>query len=122
MDSIEPYPAQETINMAVDPGIKILLAEDAGTMRKMEVRILNQLGYKNIVEAADGNDALQKLQASPDFDLVISDWAMPGKDGHELLTWIRGQENFKELPFLMGWAIRPTSTLRFRSWIECVLI
>jgi chemotaxis signal transduction protein/ABC-type nitrate/sulfonate/bicarbonate transport system substrate-binding protein len=88
--------------MAVDPGIKILLAEDAGTMRKMEVRILNQLGFKNIVEATDGNDALEKLTASPDFDLVISDWAMPGKDGHELLTWMRGQEDFKNLPFLMA--------------------
>jgi ABC-type nitrate/sulfonate/bicarbonate transport system substrate-binding protein len=88
--------------MAVDPGIKILLAEDAGTMRKMEVRILNQLGFKNIVEAKDGNDAVEKLSASPDFDLVISDWAMPGKDGHELLTWIRGQENLKDVPFLMA--------------------
>jgi len=99
---IELYPAQEAFAMAVDPGIKILLAEDAGTMRKMEIRILNQLGYKNIVEAGDGNDAVEKLQASPDFDLVISDWAMPGNDGHELLTWIRGQEKFKKLPFLMA--------------------
>jgi len=88
--------------MAVDPGIKILLAEDAGTMRKMEVRILNQLGFKNIVEAKDGNDAIEKLTTFPDIDLVISDWAMPGKDGHELLTWIRGQEKFKTIPFLMA--------------------
>jgi chemotaxis signal transduction protein/CheY-like chemotaxis protein/ABC-type nitrate/sulfonate/bicarbonate transport system substrate-binding protein len=88
--------------MAVDPGIKILLAEDAGTMRKMEVRILNQLGFKNITEAKDGNDAVEKLQASPDFDLVISDWAMPGMDGYEFLKWIRGQEQFKSLPFLMA--------------------
>ena len=88
--------------MAVDPGIKILLAEDAGTMRKMEVRILKQLGFKNIVEAKDGNEAVEKLQASSDFDLVVSDWAMPGMDGHELLQWIRRQEALKDLPFLMA--------------------
>ena len=88
--------------MSVDSGIKILLAEDAGTMRKMEVRILNQLGFNNIVEAKDGNDAIEKLQASSKFDLIISDWAMPGKDGHELLCWVRGQEQFKDLPFLMA--------------------
>ena len=46
--------------MSVDSGIKILLAEDAGTMRKMEVRILNQLGFNNIVEAKDGNDAMRR--------------------------------------------------------------
>ena len=88
--------------MPVDPGIKILLVEDAGTMRKMEVRILKQLGFNNIAEAKDGNDAVEKLTASPDFDLVISDWAMPGMDGHELLQWLRGQEQFKNLPFLMA--------------------
>lgn len=88
--------------MAVDPGIKILLVEDAGTMRKMEVRILNQLGFHNIVEAKDGNDAIEKIEASLNIDLVISDWAMPGMDGHELLCWIRGHEQFKDLPFLMA--------------------
>ena len=82
--------------MAVDPGIKILLVEDAGTMRKMEVRILKQLGFNNIIEAKDGNDAIEKLEAALDIDLVISDWAMPEKDGHELLCWIRGQEQFKD--------------------------
>jgi chemotaxis signal transduction protein/ABC-type nitrate/sulfonate/bicarbonate transport system substrate-binding protein/CheY-like chemotaxis protein len=68
----------------------------------MEVRILKQLGFNNIAEAKDGNDAVEKLTASPDFDLVISDWAMPGMDGHELLQWLRGQEQFKNLPFLMA--------------------
>ncbi len=88
--------------MAVDPEIKILLAEDAGTMRKMEARILKQLGFMNIVEAKDGKEAVEKLQAASDIDLVISDWAMPEMDGHELLCWLRGQEKYRSLPFLMA--------------------
>jgi chemotaxis signal transduction protein/ABC-type nitrate/sulfonate/bicarbonate transport system substrate-binding protein len=88
--------------MAVDSGIKILLVEDAGTMRKMEVRILNQLGYENIVEAQDGDEAIEKLQQEEGIQLVISDWAMPNKDGHELLLWVRGDDRFKTLPFLMA--------------------
>ena len=88
--------------MAVDPEIKILLVEDAGTMRKMEVRILNQLGFKRIVEAQDGNEAIEKLQEEADIKLIISDWAMPNKDGRELLLWVRGDERFKEIPFLMA--------------------
>lgn len=88
--------------MAVDPGIKILLVEDAGTMRKMEVRILKQLGYSNIVEAGDGEEAIEKLQQEEGVQLVISDWAMPKKDGLELLRWIRTEDTFKDTPFLMA--------------------
>ena len=88
--------------MAVDLGIKILLVEDAGTMRKMEVRILNQLGFTNVIEAVDGKDAVEKLEQEAGIQLVISDWAMPEMDGHELLCWMRGQTSFKDIPFLMA--------------------
>ncbi len=88
--------------MAVDLGIKILLVEDAGTMRKMEVRILQQLGFSNIIEAVDGKDAVEKLEQEAEIRLVISDWAMPEMDGHELLCWMRGQASFKDIPFLMA--------------------
>jgi chemotaxis signal transduction protein/ABC-type nitrate/sulfonate/bicarbonate transport system substrate-binding protein len=88
--------------MAVDPGIKILLVEDASTMRKMEVRILKQLGFSNIVEAVDGDDAIEKLQQEAGIQLIISDWAMPRKDGLELLQWVRGEAAFESTPFLMA--------------------
>ncbi len=88
--------------MALDPQMKILLVEDAGTMRKMEARILGQVGFTNIVEAVDGNEAMEKLTAEPDIALVISDWSMPNCDGYQLLQWIRGQEAFRQLPFLMA--------------------
>ena len=88
--------------MALDPQMKILLVEDAGTMRKMEARILGQVGFTNIVEAVDGNDAMDKLGAEGDIALVISDWSMPNCDGYQLLQWMRGQEAFKNLPFLMA--------------------
>lgn len=88
--------------MALDPQMKILLVEDAKTMRKMEARILGQVGFNNIVEAVDGNDAMEKLTADPDIALVISDWSMPNCDGYQLLQWIRQQDGFKNLPFLMA--------------------
>ncbi|MHB8151346.1 MAG: ABC transporter substrate-binding protein, partial [Desulfobulbia bacterium] len=88
--------------MALDPQMKILLVEDAGTMRKMEARILGQVGFTNIVEAKDGNDAMAKLGAEPDIALVISDWSMPNCDGYQLLQWMREHDAFKNLPFLMA--------------------
>lgn len=88
--------------MPVDPSIKILLVEDAGTMRKMEARILNQIGFTNIVEAVDGDDAVEKLTADSDVQLVISDWAMPKRDGYELVQWMRADARFAGVPFLMA--------------------
>lgn len=88
--------------MPVDPSIKILLVEDAGTMRKMEARILNQIGFTNIVEAVDGDDAVEKLTAESDVQLVISDWAMPNRDGYELVQWMRADARFAGVPFLMA--------------------
>lgn len=88
--------------MSIDTGIKILLVEDAGTMRKMEAKILGQVGFTNIVEAVDGQDAVAKLEGEQGFGLVISDWSMPKMDGLELVQWMRKSENFKDLPFLMA--------------------
>lgn len=92
----------EEKTMTIDPNLKILLVEDAGTMRKMEAKILGQVGFTNIVEAVDGKDALAKLASEEGFGLVISDWAMPNMDGLELVQWLRGQDKFKNLPFLMA--------------------
>ncbi|MDD5167373.1 MAG: response regulator [Syntrophales bacterium] len=86
----------------VDTGMKILLVEDGGTMRKMERKILNQLGFANILEAVDGNDAIGQLLADREIKLVISDWNMPNKDGYELLRSMREDENCRNTPFIMA--------------------
>jgi len=88
--------------MAVDPQIKILLVEDAGTMRKMEAKILQQLGFKNIVEAADGNEAMEKLRFEADIRLVISDWAMPNLDGYGFVQQMRADDRLRNIPFIMA--------------------
>lgn len=88
--------------MTIDPGISILLVEDAKLMLKMEKKTLNQLGFNNIVEAVDGDDAILKLQEHEKIDLIISDWNMPNKSGYDLLVWVRGAEKFKHIPFLMA--------------------
>ncbi|MBU1054574.1 MAG: chemotaxis protein CheW [Proteobacteria bacterium] len=88
--------------MAVDPKIKILLVEDASTMRKMEVKILKQLSFENIIEAVDGDDAIKKIESETNIQLIISDWAMPNKDGYELLTWLRSHETYNNTPMIMA--------------------
>jgi CheY-like chemotaxis protein len=88
--------------MAVDLQIKILLVEDSSIMRKMELKILNDLGFNNILEAVDGEDAITKLQAQEQINLIISDWNMPKKSGFELLEWVRAQDQTRLIPFIMA--------------------
>ncbi|MBU0472674.1 MAG: chemotaxis protein CheW [Bacteroidetes bacterium] len=88
--------------MSLKTNIKILLVEDAAVMRKMEIKVLKQLGIEQIVQAEDGNDAIEKLTNEEGFNLIISDWNMPNMNGFELLKWVKESEKFKSLPFLMA--------------------
>ncbi len=74
-------------------------------MRRIEVNILNSLGYKNIIEADDGAHAKKLLQKAGAVDLIISDWNMPNMSGLDLLAWIRKKsKKFKKVPFIMATA------------------
>ncbi len=88
--------------MDIDKKMKILLAEDGTTMRKMEVKILQQIGYENIIEAVDGAQAMEKLESESDIKLVISDWNMPNKSGMDVLAWMRQNPLLKDTGFLMA--------------------
>jgi two-component system, cell cycle response regulator CpdR len=63
---------------------RILLAEDDAATRDLIQRALAMDGHEIIV-TQDGAEALEKLQASPNVDLLISDVQMPGIDGIELV-------------------------------------
>lgn len=88
--------------MGLNTDITILLVEDAAVMRKMERKVLGTLGFENIVEAENGRDAILKLGGGQHADLIISDWNMPEMNGYDLLVWVRAQDEYKELPFLMA--------------------
>jgi len=89
--------------MTVDPkSIKVLLVEDTAVMRKIEVNTLNSLGFDSIIEAEDGNVAIEKLQKDKSIDLIISDWNMPEKNGYDLLVWVRNDARWKNIPFIMA--------------------
>lgn len=86
----------------ISDALKILLVEDDRTMRQIEIRTLNNIGYKDILQAANGNEAIQIFHKKPGIDIVISDWNMPGMGGLELLLWIRSNDKFKNIPFIMA--------------------
>lgn len=84
----------------MDKNIKILIVDDFSTMRRIIKNLLRDLGYTNTNEADDGTTALPMLQ-STHFDLLITDWNMPGMQGIDLLKAVRADEKMASLPVLM---------------------
>jgi len=105
--SFVPFGAQyflEKNKMQLNANMKILIVEDAKVVRKMAIKILQEIGFTSILEASDGQIATNILSDNADIDLVISDWNMPNRDGYSLLQWIRSKEAFDHIPFIMATA------------------
>ncbi|MGV3609148.1 MAG: response regulator [Planctomycetaceae bacterium] len=68
--------------------LKVLVADDSGVMRKIITRSLNALGVSDVVEAADGEEAIVQFKANT-FNMVLTDWNMPGKNGLDVAREIR---------------------------------
>ena len=84
----------------MDLNMKVLVVDDFATMRRIVKNILNQIGFKNIIEADDGSTALAVLKKDK-VDLIMSDWNMPKVTGLELLKAVRSDESMQDIPFLM---------------------
>lgn len=84
---------------------KFLVVDDFATMRKIVEKMLNELGYANVEEAADGTTALAMLTKAAEsehpFEMVICDWNMPGLSGLEVLKVCRKDLKLKDVPFIM---------------------
>lgn len=74
--------------------MRIMVVDDSKALRMIVRRSLRQAGFgqHDVVEAEDGNDALEKMKTEPP-DLVLCDWNMPGMSGIELLRTLRGRGN-----------------------------
>ena len=69
-------------------------------MRQLMVFALKKLPGIEITEAADGVDALRKLPEKP-FDLVLTDINMPVMDGFKLLTMMKNNATYKDIPVVV---------------------
>ncbi len=116
----------------------ILAVDDSKSMRQMVSFTLQSAGH-DIVEAEDGQDALEKAQAGS-FDLVLADVNMPRMDGISLVKKLRELPAYKFTPVLMltteaggdkktegrsagatGWIVKPFNPDQLLSTIQRVL-
>ena len=86
--------------MAIDNTMPILVVDDYKTMTRIIRNLLNQLGFQNVDDASNGQEALVRLRGKR-YGLVISDWNMEPMTGLELLQQVRRDEALHQLPFIM---------------------
>lgn len=79
---------------------RVLVADDSSTMRKIILRSLDEVGVKGVIEAIDGEEALGLFEPGK-FDLVLTDWNMPGKSGLEVIQDIRRRDQDVKI-FMVG--------------------
>jgi len=77
----------------------IMTADDSASVRQMVAFTLKQNGY-DVVEAVDGRDALNKLNAQK-VDMLLTDLNMPNMDGIGLIKGVRAGTLNKFIPIVM---------------------
>ena len=80
--------------------LQVLVVDDSSSARSYLIRVLNNIGIKNIIQAENGKMGAEIVQEHT-FDLVITDYNMPEMDGRELIEFVRNKSWQTELPIMM---------------------
>lgn len=79
--------------------ISILVVDDSKSMRDAVSRLLRSQLY-TVLEAGDGQEALELLGKHPDIKLIVTDYDMPKMDGFELIRKVRENHSKNELAII----------------------
>jgi len=91
---------------------KVLVVDDEESLRDICKDVLQDEGYE-VLQAKDGQDALQILSKEQDIDLVISDLKMPKMNGLELLKAVKEKKIDVDFVVMTGFGTIETA-------VECM--
>lgn len=81
--------------------LNILVVDDATFIRDLVKKAVRaQFPEFTVAEAADGRKA-QSMMRVGKYDLILCDWEMPEMSGLELVQWMRSEEAYANIPFMM---------------------
>jgi CheY-like chemotaxis protein len=81
---------------------RFLVVDDDDESRDTIVEYLYSLGFPQVVQAKDGQEALKILDKDPAINFIISDWDMPKLNGLTLLQKVRSHPKRHNIPFLIA--------------------
>lgn len=117
----------------------ILLVDDSSTVLMSMGQLVSRLGYQ-VVQATSAEDAMAKVKAGADFNLMITDFNMPGRNGADLIRALRGHPKYRFTPMLVlttesqrerrdeakaagatGWLVKPADPVQLQSALKRLL-
>jgi CheY-like chemotaxis protein/nitrogen-specific signal transduction histidine kinase len=78
---------------------RVLVVEDVPDLRLLVGKLVERMGY-DVLLAPDVDRALELLDAH-EIDLLLTDWAMPGKNGGDLISAIRQDARLSTMPVVV---------------------
>lgn len=78
----------------------VMIVEDSDVLRKISVFNLKKHGY-SIIEAANGEEAIQKLSEGIKPDLMLLDIMMPKMDGFTVLKKLKENDEWEDIPVIV---------------------
>ena len=98
--AIDPVSLQTVPPKEVARRSRFLVIDDSVNVRRLLALTLEKVGYE-VVQARDGQDALEKLETGIEVDSVVCDVEMPRMDGYSFLSKLRAMERFERIPVTM---------------------
>jgi len=80
--------------------VKALVIDDSKAMRSILSRMLQGLGFE-VLEASNGREGLERLQANGKVDLALVDWNMPEMNGLEFIRKVRAEQSYDGVLLMM---------------------
>jgi len=100
--------------MPLSSGKTVLIAEDTVAIRSILAYLLRSRGFE-VIESGDGQDALEKaLQLRP--DLIVLDVLMPRKQGFEVCSYLKSNEETRHIPVLILTSVTKDSGKDEEHW------
>jgi len=79
---------------------KALVVDDSKAIREIEKKYLEELGFF-VLEAENGEEALEIVKENPDLTLILLDWHMPVMNGYEFLKKLRANPLWSDIKVMM---------------------
>jgi two-component system chemotaxis response regulator CheY len=79
---------------------KAMVIDDSRSMRMILSRTLRDLGF-DIAEAANGQEALDRLNSNPEVSLILCDWNMPVMNGLQFVEKLRADARYASSLIMM---------------------